>query len=277
MQFQKVYCKMQKFVSTFTGLSWSVLSRIYKMNLNISILLSVTTLFIFNRRVYLVIKRVLKDKLTYLDISALIDLYKSTNKLKKGRNGIIIEAGCALGGSALIIATSKEQTRPFYIYDVFEMIPPPSNQDGDDAHERYKTIASGISKGIGRDRYYGYEENLLDGVEKTFRDYGLPPDMNNVYLIKGIFEDSLFVNEPVALAHIDCDWYESVMICLQRIEPYLIKGGVLIIDDYYTWQGCRKAVDTYFANKKDEFKLFKKSRLYIVRTKNKRGSKNKLK
>ena len=262
MWFQKVICKIQNFVSTFIGLSWRVV-RICKTNLNISILLSLTALFIFNRRVYLVIKRVLKDKLTYLDISALIDLYKSTNKIK---SGIITEAGCALGGSALVIASSKERTRQFCIYDAFGMIPSPSKHDGDDVHKRYKIIISGKSKGCGGNKYYGYEENLLDKVKQTFCDYGLPPDKNNVHLIKGIFEDTLFVNKSVALAHIDCDWYKSVMICLQRIEPYLIKGGVLIIDDYYYWSGCRKAVDTYFANKKDEFKFIRKGgRLHVIR------------
>lgn len=242
------------------------LNRGAEMNLEIYTLLSFIPLFISNRHVYFVIKRVLKDKLTYLEPSALIDLYKSVNELKRGkRDGIIIEAGCALGGSALVIASSKERTRSFYIYDVFGMIPPPSKQDGDDTHERYKIIVSGESKGCGGNGYYGYEDDLLEKVEQTFYDHGLPTNENNIYLIRGLFENTLFVNKPVALAHIDCDWYESMMICLQRIEPHLVKGGVLIIDDYYTWAGCRKAVDAYFANKKDGFKFYNKSRLHIIR------------
>jgi len=225
-----------------------------------------STLFIANRHIYSIIKRVIKDKLTYLEPSALIDLYKSVNEIKRGkRDGIIIEAGCALGGSALVMVSSKERTRAFYIYDVFGMIPPPSKQDGDDAHERYKTIESWKSKGIEGNGYYGYEEDLLDKVEQTFYDYGFPTNEYNIHLIKGLFESTLFVNEPVALAHIDCDWYESVMTCLQRIEPHLVKGGVLIIDDYYTWSGCRRAVDVYFADKRDGFEFSHKSRLHIIR------------
>jgi hypothetical protein len=27
------------------------------------------------------------------------------------------------------------------------------------------------------------------------------------------------------------------------------KGGLLVIDDYYAWTGCRKAVDEYFSSK----------------------------
>jgi asparagine synthase (glutamine-hydrolysing) len=75
----------------------------------------------------------------------------------------------------------------------------------------------------------------------------------------------LLVNMPVMFAHIDCDWYESVLISLQRIEPKLIKGGVMIIDDYYTWEGCRRAVDDYFSDKKNRFEFYNKKRLHIMR------------
>lgn len=223
-------------------------------------------LFLSNRYVYYIIKRVLKDRLTYLEPAALIDLHNSVDEVgKEKKDGIIIEAGCALGGSALVITSSKKQIRPFYVYDIFEMIPPPSEQDGPDAHERHETIASGKSRGIGKNKYYGYEENLFYKLEKTFRDYGLPVKNNNVHLVKGLFKDTVFVNEPVALAHIDCDWYESVMICLQRIEPRLIQGGILIIDDYYFWSGSRKAVDAYFADKRERFEFIGKKRLHIIR------------
>jgi asparagine synthase (glutamine-hydrolysing) len=55
----------------------------------------------------------------------------------------------------------------------------------------------------------------------------------------------LHVSEPVALAHIDGDWYRSVMTCLRRIEPNLVPGGTLVIDDYRAWSGCKRAVDEY--------------------------------
>lgn len=224
------------------------------------------SLFLSNRNIYYTIKRVLKDKLTYLGPTALIDLHNSVDELEKEKKeGIIIEAGCALGGSALVITSSKKQTRPFYIYDVFEMIPPPSEYNGPDAYERYKVIVSGKSRGIRGNKYYGYEENLFSKVKKAFCDYGFPITDNNVHLIKGLFKDTLFVNEPVALAHIDCDWYESVMVCLQRIEPNLIKGGTLIIDDYDDWSGCRKAVDNYFSDKRKNFEFVRKARLHIIR------------
>jgi asparagine synthase (glutamine-hydrolysing) len=81
----------------------------------------------------------------------------------------------------------------------------------------------------------------------------------------GLFEDTLYIAEPVALAHIDCDWYQSVMLCLERITPHLIPGGVLVIDDYRDWAGCKRAVDEYFTGRGDEFRFVMRARLHIER------------
>ena len=86
-------------------------------------------------------------------------------------------------------------------------------------------------------------------VAGNLTKHGLAPKANNIKLIKGYFEDTLYITEAVALAHIDCDWYASVMSCLLQIEPNLSPGGKLIFDDYYEWSGCRNAVDEYFSDK----------------------------
>ena len=79
------------------------------------------------------------------------------------------------------------------------------------------------------------------------------------------FQDTVHIDQPVALAHIDGDWYESVMTCLQRIEPHLAEGGVMVIDDYDAWSGCRTAVDEYFADKMDRYRFKHQARLHIIR------------
>lgn len=213
-----------------------------------------------------VVSSVWAESLTYLGEPALTELYNQVIQIEKQKfPGILIEAGCALGGSAIVIATAKSKQRPFFVYDVFDMIPPPSDQDEADVHNRYEVIKSGQSKGIRGKKYYGYEEDIFSKVTENFRKYSVPVQANNIHLIKGLFEDVLRVEEPVALAHLDGDWYSSVMTCLRNIEPRLVSGGVMIIDDYYTWSGCRKAVDEYFLDKQDKYKFIKKARLHIVR------------
>jgi hypothetical protein len=219
-----------------------------------------------DRASFHVIRRVLKDRLSYLDAPSLADLHASVVRLEKEeRPGILIEAGCAQGGSALVMSASKRASRELRVYDVFGMIPPPSARDGPDAHARYDIIAAGESSGIRGDTYYGYRDDLFDRVYANFTRFGYPPRENNIHLVRGLFQDTLVVSEPVALAHIDSDWYDSVFTCLERIEPMVVQGGVLIIDDYDTWTGCRAAVDDYFADNRDDFEFTAKRRLHIRR------------
>ena len=61
--------------------------------------------------------------------------------------------------------------------------------------------------------------------------------------------------KKISLLRLDTDWYESTKVELNLLFPKLSKGGVLIIDDYNTWSGCKKAVDEYFKHKKNIFFL----------------------
>lgn len=213
------------------------------------------------------IRDVKREKLTYLSFHELLNLTGIAQSIQKQNTpGVFIEAGCALGGSAITLAASKPHDRPFYIYDTFEMIPPPTDADGEDAKRRYQIITSHQSTGIDKSTYYGYVQNLFDVVHDSFTRLGYPPETNSIHLIRGLFENTLTVQEPVALAHLDCDWYDSVMVCLQRIEPNLAIGGTLIIDDYFHWSGSKKAVDEYFTpEKRKNYKFIPSSHLLITR------------
>ena len=207
---------------------------------------------------------VLNNSLTYLDKTALLDLFLAVKSVEQlSGKGTIIEAGCALGGSAIVIASAKNKTRTFQIFDTFGLIPPPSDNDESDSINRYDDIVSGNAQGIKGNTYYGYLKDLKAQVELNFEQAGLSVSENQIELIQGLFEDKLWINQPVILAHIDCDWYNSVLICLERIVPNLLIGGLLVIDDYYHWAGCRKAVDYYFLDKMSSFEFIHNSRLQI--------------
>jgi hypothetical protein len=212
------------------------------------------------------VRQVRKRRLTYLGYDALSDLERAVHRLDAaGVPGIIVEAGCALGGSTVVLGLAKRPDRPLRAYDVFGLIPPPSEVDGDDVQARYRAVVQGESRGIGGDKYYGYEDNLRDKVANTLRSFGLDLEARRIELIQGLFRDTLLPEEPVALAHIDADWYESVRTCVERIEPRLSRGGVLVIDDYDHWSGCRRAVDEYFADKRDRYQFVRRARLHIIR------------
>lgn len=211
--------------------------------------------------------RVRGEGLTYLEEAALSDLRQRVLEIdRRGVRGLLIEAGCARGGSAIVMASSKARDRPMRVYDVFAQIPEPGEGDGQDAHQRYATITAGEAAGEGGTDYYGYESDLLTQVERAFDRFDVPVSSNHIELIEGLYEDTLHVDGAVAMAHIDCDWYQSVMTCLERIEPHLSPGGVLVIDDYDAWSGCRRAVDEYFATRRSEYEFVHRRRLHIVRS-----------
>jgi hypothetical protein len=212
------------------------------------------------------VRRVRHQRLSYLSSAALFDLREAVQEAdRQMRPGILIECGCALGGSAIVMAASRDNdNRPLYVYDVFGMIPPPGERDGNDIHDRYATIVEGRASGLGGDIYYGYKHDLHEEVVDSLLKFDLPPNTSNIHLVEGLFQDTVRPNEPVALAHVDGDWYESVMTCLQRIWPVLAYGGTMVIDDYFDWSGCRDAVDEFSAGRADCERVLK-SRLHLVK------------
>jgi hypothetical protein len=69
-----------------------------------------------------------------------------------------------------------------------------------------------------------------------------------IRFVRGPVEETLPAKAPKALAllRLDTDWYESTRHELLHLYPRLAVGGVLIIDDYGHWDGCRKAVTEHF-------------------------------
>lgn len=211
------------------------------------------------------VRRVVWDQLSYSGGDTLTELHDEVRRVDREEvAGVILEAGCGSGGSALVMAAAKAPDRELLVFDVFGMPPGPSAKDGPDVHRRWDEIASGRSGGIGSRPYYGYVDGLLDTIVAAFRRYGLAPERNRIRFVKGLVQDTLDGDEPVALAHIDCDRYESVRTCLERIAPRLAPGGVMVVDDYDFKSGCKLAVDE-FLEANPAFAMIRRTRVHIVR------------
>lgn len=206
------------------------------------------------------------EHLTFLKDDQLASLVSCVLETEaSGRPGILLEAGTARGGSAIAMALAKTPGRPLHVHDVFGMIPPPSTADGEDVHERYERIKAGEAQGSTPDEtYYGYRTDLLREVQESFARHGVPVDEHRVSLVQGLFQDTILGDEPVALAHVDGDWYESTMTCLERLSPRLVPGGRIIIDDYYAWSGCARAVDD-FTPRHPELRVEMRAKVHLVR------------
>jgi Macrocin-O-methyltransferase (TylF) len=90
--------------------------------------------------------RIRAKNLTYLSDKKLASLASTCRAIQNADlPGLFIETGCALGGSAILISSVKSAERPFLVFDVFGMIPPPTKEDTQDVHDRYKAIADAYS------------------------------------------------------------------------------------------------------------------------------------
>jgi O-methyltransferase len=195
-------------------------------------------------------RTVKKQKLTYLSDAKLLRLDRALRQTS-AEDGVFVEFGVALGGSAIMIAGAAAAARRcFFGFDVFGLIPPPtSSKDDAKSKRRFEVIASGQASGIGGDSYYGYRDNLYDDVVDAFHRNGLAVDSRTITLVKGLFEDTLPRTDlgRVAFCHIDCDWYDPVKFCLEQVAPRLTPGGLILLDDYHDYGGCAQATREFLS------------------------------
>ena len=155
--------------------------------------------------------------------------------------GSIVECGVWKGGSMMAVAKTLlelETERDLYLFDTFEGMPPPTAVDVD----LYGVQADVLLKTNPMTPAIAPFEEVCRNMYST----GYNPARIN--LVRGKVEDTLPRAAPreIALLRLDTDWYQSTLHELVHLYPRLIKGGILIIDDYGHFVGSKKAVDEYF-------------------------------
>jgi O-methyltransferase len=180
-------------------------------------------------------------------------LFKAVEYLAKNRvEGAYAECGVWRGGSSMLVALTLmhfgDHDRQLYLYDTYEGMSEPTENDLDFQGNTAKILLNGVEKSA--------EANVwcfadLDDVSQNMASTGYP--LGNIHLIKGMVENTIPSQAPkdgIALLRLDTDWYESTKHELEYLYPALVSNGVLVIDDYGHWAGCRKAVDDYFQDRK---------------------------
>jgi len=133
--------------------------------------------------------------------------------------------------------------RELYLLDTFEGMSQPTDHDlrhdGAPAREMWEANRDHGSNRWTRARF----SEVRAAVESTGYEPGL------IHFVKGMVEETLPERAPerIALLRLDTDFYESTLHELEHLYPRLERGGVLIVDDYGSWQGSREAVDEYLA------------------------------
>lgn len=188
---------------------------------------------------------------TMTSVERIYALYKAVEYLCAAQvAGDFVECGVWRGGSmmcaALTLLKAKDVSRKLYLYDTFEgMVQPDTvdvNFEGIDA-------ISQLSDEPCTETSHIWAYAPLEAVRRNMESTGYPD--NKICYVSGAVELTIPVTLPdsIALLRLDTDWYASTQHELIHLFPRLVKGGVLIIDDYGHWQGARQAVDEYFAER----------------------------
>jgi hypothetical protein len=180
----------------------------------------------------------------YEKIAALVDAIRYIARAKIP--GAIVECGVWRGGSIMTAALTLLESgdiRDLYLFDTFTGMTEPTRDDvdmwGNPAQPRY------LDSMAGSHNEWCYAS--LEDVRRNVLSTGYPEDRCHFIqgdVLKTVPHQGL---GPIALLRLDTDWYESTLHELTMLYPKLTHQGVLIIDDYGYWNGCRKAVDEYFA------------------------------
>ncbi|MBM3400838.1 MAG: macrocin O-methyltransferase [Bacteroidetes bacterium] len=179
-------------------------------------------------------------------------LYKAVKYVVQAKlEGDFVECGVWKGGSAMVIAYTLKALRltdrDIFLYDTFEGMSEPtehdmknSTVDGNHVRKYWEEQQKG---GINEWCY-----SSLDEVRSNLERTGYP--MSQIHTVKGKVEDSIpnTIPKKISLLRLDTDWYESTKHELMYLYPILTDKGVLIIDDYGSWAGAKKAVDEFFAD-----------------------------
>ncbi|BBH69227.1 hypothetical protein ACTI_59120 [Actinoplanes sp. OR16] len=158
--------------------------------------------------------------------------------------GAIVECGVWRGGSMHVVARTllaiEDTSRELYLFDTFEGMTEPTEKDLTYSGQHVGELMSAQPKTA---RIWAIAS--LEDVKEGFADIPYPAE--RIHFVQGPVEKTLPGQAPeqIAILRLDTDWYESTRHELLSLYDRLSPGGVLIIDDYGTFQGARQAVDEF--------------------------------
>ena len=191
-------------------------------------------------------------------ILAHYELYKMVLDLP----GAIVECGVFKGISLIRFATFRQLlstsfSRSIIGFDTFGQFPKTEFEPDKKMRQYHLDTAGGES--ISR-------QQLLEILRHKGIDGGIE-------LIEGDITKTVpdyLTSHPelrISLLNLDVDIYEPSVTVLEELYPRLVKGGVILLDDYGFFPGETQAVEDYFKNKKADIRKlpFAMTPAYIVK------------
>ena len=182
--------------------------------------------------------------------------------LRREIPGAIVECGVWRGGMMQIVARTLvaeadapnmayANQRELWLYDTYTGMPDPESP-------------------LDRDLYRGEHASHKMGREPRISDDGSPTiwcvaDFDDVctgmastsypkeriHFVKGLVEDTIPNEAPseISILRVDTDWYSSTKHILHELFDRVSPSGVIILDDYDSWEGAKAATDEFLTER----------------------------
>jgi hypothetical protein len=194
------------------------------------------------------IRTILQQGLTMTSVQRLVATALACKYVnQQGISGAFVECGVWRGGNSILagqVFKALDDDRELFLFDTFRGMTTPTAKD--------TKVLSGIAAkenfdNLQRDDHNEWCYASIDDVKENCRAAGLTEQ--RLRFIEGDVSTTLKVEsnlpKEISVLRLDTDWYESTRDELAILYPRLSTGGILILDDYGSWEGARLATDEF--------------------------------
>jgi hypothetical protein len=173
-----------------------------------------------------------------------------------GLPGVVVECGTWKGGCSFALLLAQRAAygqirRPVYMLDSFEGLPQAEERDG--------PLALSWQNREMPEIYFDNCAAEEAEVRSAIGVFGFGPGECKV--VRGWFDQTVpalaseLAATGIAFLRLDGDWFSSTKVCLDHLMPLVAEGSTVVVDDYYAWDGCARAVHAHFAEHDVAYRL----------------------
>lgn len=166
--------------------------------------------------------------------------------------GEVVELGTYRGLTAILLQKTLRQAsslKKLHVYDSFQGLPEKRGEDLVASEKQMRRSDFLDNRRVNK----GWFSSPIEILKEQFSSFKEPlPEIH-----AGFFEETLPQELPpfISFAHLDADFYSSTKIALEAIIPRMVKGSILVVDDYCdlsvhprqnTFPGVKQACDEVF-------------------------------
>lgn len=182
---------------------------------------------------------------TMLGYAGLCQMVDAIDEMEnKKLEGAVVEMGCWRGGCGALMAWRVKQhgsKRKVWLFDSFEGLPAFGKEEKE--HAAIKGVV--VVESDKTDEML-HPSGVMVASEKDVDTLSSMLGIGDyLCVVKGWFQNTVpqlkEKIDKIAILRLDADLYMSTKYCLNELYDSVVKGGIIVFDDFDGWVGCRQA------------------------------------